>query len=108
VSERDSAIGDRVAMVSHPHGLAQKYSESFVWETDHNWNRFRAGLPTMPGGIGAAIVDFETGEVLGVLQSSLNNSVRNNPYRGCNEYRMCSGKDCFLEIIGSARLFGHL
>lgn len=98
-------VGDKVYMLSHSHGLALRVSSGTVWESTPTWNRFRAGLSSMRGSEGAPIISERTGGVVGLQTSALNNGVRENPFRGCNELKMCEGSECFLEILGTVSLF---
>ena len=92
-------------MAGHPQGLTTKVSFAEVFSEPGTLRTFRAGLAAMRGSEGSPILDFDTGEVVGVHQSNLNNRVQENRFRGCSEAKVCAGEDCFLEQLVPTFLF---
>jgi S1-C subfamily serine protease len=72
ISPTDSEIGDRVFSVSAPHGIFPMVHEAYIGPTilEAEGNMLEtqfSGLYIHPGSSGGAVLDFESGKVVGVI-----------------------------------------
>lgn len=97
VSKRKPKVGTELVVIGHPTGLPTKIADGAQVRKKH-WKYFSTNLDTFGGNSGSAVLNAETGKVLGILVRG-DRDYRRDSAQGCQIVNQCSNSGCRGEDV---------